>query len=422
MWVLFMSIRWEHIGALSSMSSEWWAKTSSQYQDKYFILTQNKDVYACKGDNDLEGEVKTVTEIAQLIQEREMQLQPASSSLKEKEVIDETMAAKVPKNDEDSLSILSTTFDPLHYSRTQRESYLDTAGEKPWTKNFIEFQKNLDELLSVESISEDAVQNFVAVYKSKYNVSLSDFEPLFVNRSGSPSLREKLLNIAFNKYKSIQEINDFIETKKEAIIAEHAPNEYKDIPKENFRFEIELKGKETHNKGKLPAKIVFFKDGVEVFSVMYKPRAAAIDNAVQELLSNCQMPFYKITSYPDENKSIWTYIDGQDMLLSAEERHKLRFGGDSRLKTEGARRTPEAFIQHSSSLQDGQRNDLLTQLNHLNRILLCINITDLHGENVRLGADGNIYPIDLEVMDERQGTLLMINDYSDNTEKSRAQA
>jgi hypothetical protein len=430
-----MSLRWEYIGSLTSLSSEQWKETSNKYRDRYIILTQDKKLYACIGKNDLEGDVKSIEEIARLIQKENAASQASSSPLKEREIKAETkeesrayeeyfqqkIKIQSEKNkEEDPLSIFSSTFDPILFSKSRRENYLNSIGKKPWTEKFFDFQKSVDKLFSEEPI-ESELDKFLTAYGKKYNISQFDLESIFVNQPNHFA-REKLINTVFNKYIYKQEIDDFIEDKKASIISEFAPNEYKNVPKENFAFEIKLKQQETHNKGKRPAKIHFYCDEKKAFSVIYKPRAAEIDYDVQELLASCQIPSYKIISYPRENKSIWTYIDGQDMRLSEEKLNEIRYSVGGKLKSDGARRTPEAFIHYSPSLQDDQRNDLLEQLKHINMILLCINITDLHGENVRLGKDNKIYPIDLEVIDERQGTLLMIDDYFVDVNTSRSLA
>ncbi len=82
--------------------------------------------------------------------------------------------------------------------------------------------------------------------------------------------------------------------------------------------------------------------------------------------------------------------------------------------------SPEAFIRYSPTCKGEVRQALLSQLEQFNQILLCTNSTDLHGENMRLGKDGRIYAIDLEVINSKEPTLLMMTDYGPSDDLSVA--
>ncbi len=306
------------------------------------------------------------------------------------------------------LLVTSNSFDPILASKTRREQLIGVG----WASEFKIFERDLDELLTVTTSSnfKDQISQFLILYQKKYGVVHTDFGPLFSNQASLPYVREKLLNRVFNTFFNKQQIEDFLQRNKKRIIEEFGTKEHQLSSPNEFTFEIELTGKETHDKGKLPAKVVFSLQGKKAFTVMYKPRSAVLDKAIQELFIELEMPHYKIVSFPEENKSIWEYIDGEDMLLPNDERRSLGVV-DEKLKGEGARRTPEVFIRYSQTIQKSEQIDLFLKLERLHKVLVAIESTDLHSENVRLGKDRNIYPIDLEVMDPRQLTMLMVDDY-----------
>ncbi|MBS0615128.1 MAG: DUF4135 domain-containing protein [Verrucomicrobia bacterium] len=317
---------------------------------------------------------------------------------------------------EKAYPLSSENFDPLLASQKRRSLHFKLHSKISWKGEFDKLEQELQKTSS--SLTKENVEEFCKAYEV-YSFSPSHFDPFAEKFSQAAEkkrhadlAKEKILNLSFNYHRSHQEVENFINKHKEKIVEEfYLKSKLASLDK--FTFTIAYINGETHNFGRKVAQVVFSLSGQKAFTVMYKPREAGLDRALQDLFQKIELPHYKILSFPEDNKSVWQYISGKKMILGKEDpQPKSRLGAIC----------PEAFLQNIL-MDSKKRLSLLGDLQRLNRILLSLNISDLHGENVIMGDDEKIYPIDLEVMDDRQPTMLMIDDYgSSNIVSLRASA
>lgn len=282
-----------------------------------------------------------------------------------------------------------------------------------WATTFREYEERLDELMQDILSVKIAIKELEERLQGKYkNLELSFLDLVRLRGDDREFEKERILRSTFNRYKNQAELEFFIKSNMRTIINQFATESIKGHPDATFTFHLapisngeHEPGKgETHNGGQGPVEVIFTLNGEKVFSVMYKPRSAAVDNRIQQLLQALGETPIKILDFPDENKSIWEYIVGEDMVLSQDAR--VEFVKKNKC-SEDASLSPEAYIEDKYAKQEKEREGLLKKLKHLNDIFLCIYVTDLHGYNVRITPNGEIFAIDLEVINKLQDTFLV---------------
>ena len=156
-------------------------------------------------------------------------------------------------------------------------------------------------------------------------------------------------------------------------------------------FKLFSSGSETHNRGKLPIKIVFFLGETELFSIFYKPRDAQVDEKIiqtfsdlnalskEEKSSDAFLPVYKIVNLVNngESLSLWEFIEGEHLQGNS--------AGD---------------VIKILSISEQEKKSLYQQLLRLESVCTFLNISDLHLENLvftHLGQGSpQVIPVDLE--------------------------
>ena len=286
--------------------------------------------------------------------------------------------------------------------------------------SYNEFELKYNELFSC-SIECENIKSFIDYIEEQKIPCLGNYRRLLSSLEPNPQdrdyIKERILNLRFNQIINHIELQDVISEKKQEILEKFSPSDdWKQLKIIDIIFDIAfLENGDSHNKGQVPAKITFHfcKNSEQDFSVMYKPRDSLIDKHVQDLLKACEMPACEILSYKEKGKSFWEYIDGTDMKLDRISKRQSQLKGDSS-------HAPEAFIKYkltdsrppSEKFGTAEKKNLLSKIQKLNNLLLSIDLTDLHGENVRLSTNGDLYIIDAEVFDKDSPTYLMIKDFT----------
>lgn len=112
-------------------------------------------------------------------------------------------------------------------------------------------------------------------------------------------LKEQFLNRCINNYLYLRDVKKFIQDEKRNIVIGFWWGDKElEVEKyiESIDFKIEKTGlvhnrgrsltdTETHNHGKAPLKVIFFREKEEIFTVYYKPRDSRIDFEVVELFN-----------------------------------------------------------------------------------------------------------------------------------------
>lgn len=220
------------------------------------------------------------------------------------------------------------------------------------------------------------------------------------NRSNVRFLLERCRNVFVNRIIYDAEFRDFVERNKARIIQEFAPPEHQRQDPSLFTITYNLKNQhETHNGGKSPVAAHFKMRGGPSFSVFYKPRSASVDTIVLDTFaainqlplpdrsSDDPLPFYKILNFPEESKSIWAHINGENIF-----------------EITGKHMSAKVFIESSflRKRTDAERRSLEKRLNRMDAIVGRMHISDQHGENIVIENLSNssqevrLIPVDLE--------------------------
>ena len=196
-----------------------------------------------------------------------------------------------------------------------------------------------------------------------------------------------------NEKKYTSCLESIVETHKKEIIKIFDGQYLKCLDKVTFK--IEKQEGETHNRGKVPAKVTFMLGEKEVFRIFLKPRDATLDYEVIKLFCSInkldkdrpKLPEYKIINieFNKELYSLWEFIDGKNL--------------------EGC------FIPMKSSVVENckKRKELAGKVLWMDSVLRGVSISDLHGENVifrEVKGEPEIVPIDLESVQEGSPTGL----------------
>jgi len=214
-------------------------------------------------------------------------------------------------------------------------------------------------------------------------------------------MEEQLLNRCLNQVCFLNGIQTIVEEKKAEIIGTFYPGDPASLDLKQVSFKLFPHGSETHNRGKVPVKIVFTLGEVELFSIFFKPRDAQVDaNVIQifhdlnalsleEKSSNIDLPTYTIINmvYGNQYLSFWEFIEG---------RHLHGHSADEAIQ--GLPSSPE------------EKKSLNNQLLRLQSVCKFLNISDLHLENLiftHLGeGNAQVIPIDLESIQPGNATGL----------------
>ena len=214
-------------------------------------------------------------------------------------------------------------------------------------------------------------------------------------------MEEQLINRCLNRICFLNGIQTIVEEKKAEIIGTFYPGDPADLDLKQVSFKLFPHGSETHNRGKVPVKIVFALGEGELFSVFFKPRDAQVDaNVIQtfhdlnalsleEKSSNIDLPTYTIINmvYGNQCLSFWEFIEGKHL-----------HGHSADEVIQGLPSSPE------------EKKSLYNQLLRLQSVCKFLNISDLHLENLiftHLGEDNaQVIPIDLESIQPGNATGL----------------
>ena len=82
-------------------------------------------------------------------------------------------------------------------------------------------------------------------------------------------MEEQLLNRCVNQLCFFNDVQTFIEEKKAEIIGMFYQNDPASLDLKQVSFKLFPSGSETHNRGKLPVKIVFILEEIELFSIFF---------------------------------------------------------------------------------------------------------------------------------------------------------
>lgn len=214
-------------------------------------------------------------------------------------------------------------------------------------------------------------------------------------------MEEQLINRCLNQICFLNGIQTIVEEKKAEIIGTFYPGDPDGLDLKQVSFKLFPHGSETHNRGKVPVKIVFALGEVELFSVFFKPRDAQVDaNVIQtfhdlnalsleEKSSNIDLPTYTIINmvYGNQCLSFWEFIEGKHL-----------HGHSADEAIQGLPSSPE------------EKKSLYNQLLRLQSVCKFLNISDLHLENLiftHLGeGNAQVIPIDLESIQPGNATGL----------------
>ena len=265
-------------------------------------------------------------------------------------------------------------------------------------------EKEKDELYDKEYEKEDELLSFADKIKEEYpkefsNLSIKNYYSFLSGTFSAGNdgfdiikiklqvFHEQILNRIVNKMEYSRCLNSIVGNKKRYIVEKFGSHYLNHADK--ITFKIEEQGEETHNGGKVPAKVTFMLDNKEVFRIFLKPRNAKLDTEVINLFSSInglesdrpKLPEYKIINlkYSEELYSMWEFIDGQSLTGHL------------------APMTSNITTNHKKHEQ------LSKKVLWMESVLRRINISDLHGENVILrevGSEPEIVPIDLESIQE----------------------
>ncbi|NGX31326.1 MAG: hypothetical protein K940chlam8_00692 [Chlamydiae bacterium] len=230
--------------------------------------------------------------------------------------------------------------------------------------------------------------------------------------------KEIILNTVLNKALYIEQVKKFIQDNQELILKEFNISFSEDITGIQIHF---VSNDETHNKGKMPVFVSFYSGEGRVFKCVCKPRSAIVDKAIISLFNEINVlhadelsPPHRLPTYTIVNEfplskgwkrsgstgeiSIWEHVDGktvEELVNPSKDKHVQS-------------RSVGRYIR--SLKQSPKREMLVQKLQRMDAILTALNIGDLHWQNVMirdLGTDNpEIIPIDLEIVEEHEGTLL----------------
>lgn len=198
--------------------------------------------------------------------------------------------------------------------------------------------------------------------------------------------KEQLLNSTVNHLTFVSQALEFATQNKKKIVSEFYKGDTTRIDFNKLSIQVDPVSQETHGEGKVPCKVTFTQEGNKLFQVFLKPRKALLDCSVMELFkeinklppsqksSDILLPEYKILPFPNDDYSIWEFIEGKQF-----DYHPSRSIGE---------------------LQNPQKEILSSKLIRLEQICQKIHLSDLHGHNIIFtnltGNDPGIVPIDLE--------------------------
>ncbi|MCB1075270.1 MAG: hypothetical protein KDK59_07005 [Simkania sp.] len=336
-----------------------------------------------------------------------------------------------------------------------------------------EFSNELDSLEKrfKNEKQEKIVQEFEGL-KDRYK----GFDPMFLqyaitltNEENIRFLFEKTRTIFINKHLYYNEIHEFIENHKKAIVKAFGKklseeilgsikfsislNNIKDetVALSERDYFIEDEGGETHNFGKSPAFIYFHDNENVLLKIVYKPRKAQCERVVIETCKKINrlgesskshpvnLPEYKIINFPETSLevSLWEYVDGSDIKgKNNPNTKKPCYSAGDYVRGNLTYITSSIEIlnkdlmdldNEESSKENGDKREELTNkieekkeelkrfeeasatLNRLDAILRKMEISDLNHENVKTKiVDGKIIfiPIDMENRQKNQATQL----------------
>jgi len=213
-------------------------------------------------------------------------------------------------------------------------------------------------------------------------------------------MEEQLLNRCVNQICFLNDVQTVVDKKKGEIIGTFYHADPASLDLKQVSFKLFPHGSETHNRGKVPVKIVFTLGEIELFSVFFKPRDAQVDENVirifhdlnalskEEKSLDIVLPTYTVINmvYGNQCVSLWEFIEG---------RHLQGQSASDAIKD--LHNPPE-------------EQSLYNQILRLESVCKFLDISDLHLENLifkHLGeGNAQVIPIDLESIQPGNATGL----------------